>query len=70
MTKTDPVNIALVVLVFMNTLAVLQFQSLAWASPLGTSKVSTMEIARDRIADAVGLGGTFTRGDHQFLSAR
>ena len=59
MRKTDPTNIALVALLVMNVLAVLQFQSLAWAGPLRT-KAGTAEVASDRIAAAVGSVATFT----------
>ena len=51
--KTDPINIALVFLVFMNTLAVVQFQALARSNPSGTSKVSTIEIAQRHIVAAI-----------------
>jgi len=51
--KADPINVALVLLVFANTLAVVQFQALATSSPLGISKASTIQIARDHISAAV-----------------
>jgi len=51
--KADPINIALVLLVFVNVLAVVQFQALARTNPLGTSKVSTIEITRQQILAAV-----------------
>jgi hypothetical protein len=51
--KADPINIALVLLVFANTLAVVQFQALATSNPLGTSKVSTIQITREHISATV-----------------
>jgi len=53
--KADPLNIAIVFLVFMNTLAVVQFQALARTPSLGVSTVSTIEIARDHGLTAVRL---------------
>jgi hypothetical protein len=42
--KADFSNTAIVLLVFMNALAGVQFQALARTTPLGVSKVSTLEI--------------------------
>jgi len=53
--KADPLNIAIVFLVFMNTLAAVQFQALAWTPLSGVSTVSTIEIARDRAQAVVRL---------------
>jgi hypothetical protein len=50
--KSDPVNIALVLLVFLNTLAVVQFQALARTNPVGTSKASAIEITMDQSSRA------------------
>lgn len=51
--KADPFNIAIVFLVFMNTLAVVQFQALARTTPSGMSMISTIEITRDSVPAAV-----------------
>ena len=51
--KTDPINIAIVLLVFANALAVVQFQALARTSPLETSKVATIEVPRQHMLVAV-----------------
>jgi hypothetical protein len=52
MVKADPINIALVVLVFMNTLAVVQFQVLARSNPSGISKINATEIAQHHVVAA------------------
>jgi hypothetical protein len=51
--KADPINLALVVLVFVNTLAMVQFQALARSNPSGISKISTIEIAQQRVVAAI-----------------
>jgi hypothetical protein len=52
--KADPFNIAIVFLVFMNTLAAVQFQALARTTSLRMSALSTIEDARGHILTAVG----------------
>jgi hypothetical protein len=69
MTKSDPINIALVALVFMNVLAVLQFHTLTSAGPSQTYKASTADMASDHVGDAVGPAGAFIRGDHPRVAA-
>jgi hypothetical protein len=51
--KADPVNIAIVFLVVMNTLAAVQFQALTRTAPPGMSTISAIEIARDNLLATV-----------------
>ena len=51
--KADPFNIAIVFLVFMNALALVQFQALARTTPWGVSKISMIESAKNDVLDVV-----------------
>ena len=46
--RSDAINIALAALVFVNTLAVVQFQTLAQTNPPATFKVSAVERSLSR----------------------
>jgi hypothetical protein len=50
--KSDPMNLALVLLVFLNTLAVVQFQALARTNPPGTSNTGSFEITSQQAFSA------------------